>query len=320
MVPYLLITLTIALIMDCLYPMHKGLLYLIHPVHLTYELAVRLYRPYSGRLWGVVVWFSSVTPILLIYSSPIITVPLSNPILLTIILVYAGFMVKLSISLRLLLSIVEDYSKAVNEGDLNRARGIAQQLVRRNVWVIDIRHVNSAVIESLFESLVDGFTSPLLYLLLLGPVGALLQRLSNTMDSALGYTDEPYRRVGWFSARVDTVMNYAPARLTALLIMLSGVVMRRKPRLNIYLRYKSITRSLNAGHPLAAASSVLGVKLEKIGEYSIGDGELPDTTSLLTAIELAKFTAVLFIIMLALCLILIPSIKYGLLGSLINLH
>ena len=320
MVPYLLITLTIALMMDYLYPMHKGPLYLIHPVHLTYGLAVRLYRPYSGRLRGVVVWFSSVVPILLIYSAPIITVPLGNPIFLAIILVYTSFVVKLSISLRLLLSIVEDYSKAVNEGDLNRARGIAQQLVRRNVWVIDIGHVNSAVVESLFESLVDGFTSPLLYLLLLGPVGALLQRLSNTMDSALGYIDEPYRRVGWFSAKVDTVMNYAPARLTALLIMLTGVVMKRKPRLSTYLRYRSTTRSLNAGHPLAAASSVLGAKLEKISEYSIGDGELPNTTSLLTAIKLAKFTAVLFIIMLALCLILIPSIKYGLLGSLINLH
>ena len=320
MVPYLLITLAIALMMDYLYPMHKGLLYLIHPVHLTYGLAVRLYKPYSRRLWGVAVWFSSVAPILLIYSAPIIAVPLGNPILLIIILVYAGFMIKLSISLRLLLSIVEDYSKAVNEGDLNEARGLAQQLVRRNVWVIDIGHVNSAVVESLFESLVDGFISPLFYLLLLGPIGALLQRLSNTMDSALGYTDEPYRYVGWFSAKVDTVMNYVPARLTALLIMLAGVAMGRKPRLTTYLRYRSITRSLNAGHPLAAASSVLGVRLEKVNEYSIGDGELPDTANLLTAIKLAKLTAILFIIILALCLVLIPSIKYGLIGSLIKLH
>ncbi|ABW01558.1 cobalamin biosynthesis protein [Caldivirga maquilingensis] len=320
MVPYLLVTLTIALIMDYLYPMHKGLLYLIHPVHLTYGLAVRLYRPYSGRLWGVAVWFSSVTPILLIYSAPIISIPLSNPILLLIILVYAGFIVKLSISLRLLLSLVEDYGKAINEGYLNEARGVAQQLVRRNVWVIDIGHVNSAVVESLFESLVDGFTSPLFYLLLFGPIGALLQRLSNTMDSALGYTDEPYRRIGWFSAKVDTAMNYAPARLTALLIVLAGFLMGRKPRLSTYLKYRSITRSLNAGHPLAAASSVLGVRLEKINEYSIGNGELPDTISLLTAIKLAKLTAVLFIIILILCLILIPSSKYGLIGSLIKLH
>ncbi|MGC8570238.1 cobalamin biosynthesis protein [Caldivirga sp.] len=320
MKPYLLIALTIALMMDYLYPLHKGLLYLIHPVHLTYGLAIRLYRPYSGRLWGVAVWFSSVVPILLIYSVPIIVVHLGNPVLLVIILVYAGFMVKLSISLRLLLSIVEDYGKAINEGDLNKARGIAQQLVRRNVWIIDIGHVNSAVVESLFESLVDGFTSPLFYLMLLGPIGSLLQRLSNTMDSALGYTDEPYRRVGWFSAKVDTVMNYVPARLTALLIILTGFLMGRGPRLSTYLRYRSITRSLNAGHPLAAASSVLGVRLEKINEYSIGDGELPDITSLLTAIKLTKLTAVLFIIILALCLILIPSVKYGLIGSLIKLN
>ena len=319
MIPYLLITLTIALMMDYLYPMHRGLLYLIHPVHLTYELALRLYRPYSGRLWGVLVWLSSVTPILLIYSAPIIVLPLSNIILL-IIIVYVSFVIKLSISLRLLLNIVKDYSKTINEGDLNGARGIAQQLVRRNVWIIDIKHVNSAVIESLFESLVDGFTSPLLYLLVFGPIGSLLQRLSNTMDSALGYIDEPYRRVGWFSAKVDTIINYAPARLTAIVIIRAWFLMRKKPKLKTYLKYRLATRSLNEGHPLAAASSVLGVKLEKVGEYSIGDGELPDVNSLITAIKLAKLTAVLFIILLALCLMAIPSIKYGLVGSLINHH
>jgi len=316
-IPYLLIALAVALLMDYAYPMHRGFMYLIHPVHLTYSLAIRLYRPYSGRAWGVVVWLLSTLPILIAYTAPVFIIPLGNALITIIMLIYVGFVIKLSVSLRLLLNIAWDYVKAVESGDLTSARGLAQQLVRRNVWVLDEPHVHSAVIESLFESLVDGFSSPLLYLVIMGPVGAMLQRLANTMDSALGYIDEPYRRVGWFSAKVDSILNYVPARLTALLIMLAGLLIGRRPNLGTYLRYRSVTRSINAGHPLAAASSVLGVVLEKVNEYRIGEGELPGYNDLLTAIKLAEAASALVLLVTASCLAVVSSLKLGLLGSLI---
>lgn len=316
--PYLLIALLIALIMDYVYPMHRGLMYLIHPVHLTYSIATRLYRPYSSRPWGVAIWFASTLPVLLIYAAPLIMVPLVNAVIEFIMLIYVGFIIKLSISLKLLLDIVNDYINSIKINDLSGARGTAQQLVRRNVWVIDEAHVNSAVIESLFESLVDGFSSPLFYLILFGPVGALLQRLSNTMDSALGYTDEPYRRVGWFSAKVDTILNYVPARLTALVVMLAGLIIGRRPNVKVYLRYRSATRSLNAGHPMAAAASVLNITLEKIGEYRIGHGQLPNLSDLLDAVKLAKAASILIILITVLCLIPISSIKLGFISVVIR--
>jgi len=316
-IPYLLIALAVALLMDYAYPMHRGFMYLIHPVHLTYSLAIRLYSPYSGRAWGVVVWLLSTLPILIVYTAPIFVIPLGNALIIIIMLIYVGFVIKLSVSLRLLLNIARDYVKAVESGDLTSARGLAQQLVRRNVWVLDEPHVHSAVIESLFESLVDGFSSPLLYLVIMGPVGAMLQRLANTMDSALGYIDEPYRWVGWFSAKVDSLLNYVPARLTALLIILAGLLIGKRPNLSIYLRYRSVTRSINAGHPMAAASSVLGVALEKAGEYKIGEGKLPDHGDLLVSIKLAEVTTVLVILITATCLVAVSSAKLGLLGLLI---
>jgi len=316
-IPYLLIALAVALLMDYAYPMHRGFMYLIHPVHLTYSLAIRLYRPYSGRAWGVVVWLLSTLPILIAYTAPVFIIPLGNALITIIMLIYVGFVIKLSVSLRLLLNIAWDYVKAVESGDLTSARGLAQQLVRRNVWVLDEPHVHSAVIESLFESLVDGFSSPLLYLVIMGPVGAMLQRLANTMDSALGYIDEPYRRVGWFSAKVDSILNYVPARLTALLIMLAGLLIGRRPNLGTYLRYRSATRSINAGHPLAVASSVLGVVLEKVNEYRVGEGELPSYNDLLTAIKLAEAASALVLLVTVSCLAVASSLKLGLLGSLI---
>lgn len=307
--PWLVLMLLLALMMDYIYPFHRGLLYKTHPVHLTYSLATALYRPYSSRLYGVFVWFASVLPIYLTYELPIIAVPTREFGLTLLLVIYSGFVVKLGISLKLLMDIVKEYVDAVKVGDWNKARSIAQQIVRRNVWTIDDAHVNSAVIESLFESLVDGYISPLFYLPILGPLGPLIQRLANTMDSALGYLEEPYRGVGWFSAKVDTAFNYIPARVAAFFILASGILMGYRPSFKIYVRYRASTKSLNAGHPMASASAALGISLEKVGEYRIGEGPLPGIDDVYRALSLAKASAAAYtMVLLAVCL-LIPGIK-----------
>jgi len=178
--------------------------------------------------------------------------------------------------------------------DKEKRREYAQQLVRRNVYEIDDPHVLSASIESLFESLVDGITSPFFWFLILGYPGALLQRFANTMDSMVGYPTVELRKEGWFSAKVDTVLNYIPARLTAFFMLFSAYLLGYKPRNVLKNLKESKIQSTNAKYPISFASSILNVKLEKIGCYTVGEGELPNEKDGEKALKLFIVTLIIY--------------------------
>ncbi|MFP3306623.1 MAG: cobalamin biosynthesis protein [Thermocladium sp.] len=278
-----------AIILDWIYPRHEGLAYLIHPVHLTYWISQSLFNHMRHtRIMGVLIWLISVVPVMIIYITPLLVVGRG-----WILILVSAIVLKMTFSLRLLIDIARNYLN--NEGQ--DALNYAQQLVRRNVYALDEGHVNSAVIESLAESLVDGFSSPLFYFSIIGVPGALLQRLTNTMDSSLGYMDEPYREPGWFSAKMDTLINYIPARLTAVIILFTAKLLGFPPSIHIFMRNKRSTQSINAGYPIAAISASLGVRLEKIGSYSIGSGKLPSKADVENAIRLITASAIIMVIL-----------------------
>ena len=257
--------------LDFIYPFHRGFLYLIHPVHTSYVIGLKLGKLYSSKLRGVATWFAVVVIHLAIYV-PLLYVSWTINRVLWIIV--SAYILKVSMSLRLLIDIVGNVSRCLSRGDLDCAKMWTQQIVRRDVYSLDEEHVASAAIESLAESLVDGYTSPLLYFALLGPVGALIQRIANTLDSAIGYKHNGYRDVGWFSAKMDTILNYLPARLTALIIVLLAPLAKTSIGFayRIWRRDCRKTESLNAGHPMSAMAGALMVRLEKIGCYVLGDG------------------------------------------------
>jgi len=256
----------------------------MHPVVWVGRISEKIIKPYKGYLYGVLIWFISVIPVLLA-----LLFPLFIPIQIVQI-VLLSFFLKTSFSVKLLYQLVK---KSIE--DKEKRRFYAQQLVRRNVYEIDEPHVISASIESLFESLVDGITSPLFWFLLLGYLGALLQRFANTMDSMVGYTTPELKKEGWFSAKVDTILNYVPARLTAIFMLISAYLLGYKPR-NVMknLRENKIP-SVNAKYPISFAASILNVKLEKIGYYTVGDGELPSEKDGEKALKLFLATLILYL-------------------------
>ncbi|MCS7112146.1 MAG: cobalamin biosynthesis protein [Ignisphaera sp.] len=269
--PYLIIsTVLVAHIFDFLYPFHKGFLLMTHPVHTSYVIAIKIGKKYSSRLRGVVAWFLTVSLHLAAYVILLYVAWLVHPLIWVLV---SSWLVKVSISLRLLISIVKNVERCSNLSNWQCARFWTQQIVRRNVYEIDEEHVLSAAIESLAESLVDGYISPLFYILFLGPIGALLQRIINTLDGALGFKTDEYRKVGWFSAKADTVINFIPARLTALIMILLAPLVGTSTSYayTIWREYHSATESLNAGHPISAMAGTLMVRLEKIGSYTIGN-------------------------------------------------
>jgi len=301
------LAIAIAMLLDIAYPEHRGLALRIHPVHTCFVLARRLFKPFASRARGVCIWLLCVGSHMALYAT-VLALASMDPTRIAWVLVSA-YVVKVSASLRLLIDIERRVLQCLERGDLDCAKQWVQLIVRRNVRVLDEPHVVSAAIETLAESLVDGFTSPLLYAALFGPLGALFQRLVNTMDGALGFRDPEFREVGWFSARADTVVNFVPARMTAALIALVGGLYTRRlaDALRTWLRWCRATESVNAGHPMAAMAGALGVRLEKVGHYVLGDGPLPSAEHLRTAIRIAVIVAVLWLGIEIALLVLAPT-------------
>lgn len=304
----LLASLLLAHLLDYLYPYHRGLLLRVHPVHTAFLAAKKLAPPYSSRARGAAAWLLVTASHLGLYAALLYAAYTVSPIAWV---AAAAWIMKTSFSLRLLLESVAETARSLEAGRLDEARRVAQGLVRRDVYTLGPGHVASAALESLAESLVDGYTSPLLYAALLGPLGALFQRLVNTLDGALGFKTPEYLEAGWLSAKMDTVVNYVPARLTALLLVLLSPLAKGEPRraYMVWRRYSSATESRNAGHPMSSMAGALGVVLEKPGHYRLGEGELPSARDIARGVKLATAAALLWLCAIAAVLALAATTR-----------
>lgn len=154
--------------------------------------------------------------------------------------------------------------KPLQQGDMASARKYTGYIVGRDTSELHEDELTRAVVETVSENIVDAFVSPLLFALLGGAPLAMLYRASNTLDSMVGYKNEKYRFFGWASARWDDVLNYVPARLTGLMIVifaalhpkLSGVRAARS-----VLRFAKLHPSPNSGIPEAAVAGAIGIEL-----------------------------------------------------------
>ncbi len=201
-----------------------------------------------------------------------------------------------------------EITDALERGDLKSAQQNLSLIVRRPTEQLSRRYVLSATIECIGESTVDGIVAPLFYYSLLGPTGALTYRMINTLDSMVGYKDEHYKNIGWMSAKLDTISNYIPARITSFLMVISSQLVGAdwKNCLQILRSDHNKTLSPNAGYPMAAMAGALRIKLEKIGHYSLGENQEPLTIAKCrTALSIMKLTTILFSVGLSIPILLI---------------
>jgi len=110
---------------------------------------------------------------------------------------------------------------------LEEGRRQVARIVGRDTSELSAQEVRTAALETLAENLSDGVIAPLFWFALLGTPGMLAYKMVNTLDSMIGYRTERYRRFGTVAARIDDVANYIPARLTALLMILSSFLLPR---------------------------------------------------------------------------------------------
>lgn len=159
--------------------------------------------------------------------------------------------------------------EALAKGDLEDARVKLSYLVTRETGHMSEEEVIKGVLETVTENTSDGVLGPLFYGCLLGPVGMWGYKAINTLDSMVGYKTPRHLHFGWASAKMDDVLNYIPARLTAFFMLLVGPYGERSRREAwiYYKRDKNKTESPNAGHPEAAAAGIRGVSLGGEARY-----------------------------------------------------
>jgi adenosylcobinamide-phosphate synthase len=183
---------------------------------------------------------------------------------------------KMTFSVRGLARAAARVGRSLEAGDLPAARGwLDQHLVSRDTSQLDESAVAAAAVESVAENASDSVVAPLLYYAIAGLPGALAYRFVNTADAMVGYRDPRHQWLGWPAARLDDLLNLAPARLTAVLMMLSAPLVggSLSGGWGIWWRDARLTASPNAGHPMSVAAGVLGIELEKAGHYRLGSGQ-----------------------------------------------
>ena len=155
--------------------------------------------------------------------------------------------------------------------DLAGARSAVSMIVGRDTKVLDETGVAKAAIETVAENTSDGVIAPMLMLALGGPVLGLLYKAVNTMDSMVGYKNERFLYFGRAAAKLDDAVNYLPARISALFMLLScylaGKEYCAKDAWKIYRRDRRNHSSPNAAHTESVCAGALGIRLAGDASY-----------------------------------------------------
>ncbi len=164
---------------------------------------------------------------------------------------------------------------------LNEGRKRVARIVGRETAHLTEKEIICATVETVAENTTDGVIAPMLYALLGGPVLMMGFKAASTLDSMVGYMDDRYRDIGWFSARLDDVLNFVPARLTALLMVVSAFLFKKdgKAAFRTVLRDHDKHKSPNCAWSEAAAAGALHIQLggthvyhgESVFKPTIGD-------------------------------------------------
>lgn len=198
--------------------------------------------------------------------------------------------------------------RAVKES-VEEGRKAVAWYVGRVTAALSEEGVIKAAVETIAENLTDGVVSPLIYMLIGGAPLGMLYKAVNTLDSMVGYHNEKYEYLGKFSAKMDDIFNFIPARLSALCIIAGAGMLRLDNRsaLRIYRRDRNLHKSPNAGQTESACAGALHIQLGGDASYfgktvrkaAFGDPlRRVNRTDILATIDLMNAASVLA---LALC-------------------
>lgn len=195
----------------------------------------------------------------------------------------------------------------LKSNDIMAARQKVGWIVGRDTENLDAKEIIRATVETVAENIVDGITAPLFYAFIGGAPLAIAYRATNTLDSMVGYKNEKYKDFGWAAARFDDILNFIPARITAILIVI-GITFLKFP---VKRTVKAILRdapehpSPNSGYPESAVAGALGIQLGGLNFYGgqssfrahMGENIVPlDAEHIIMANRIVDMTGLLAVI------------------------
>lgn len=152
---------------------------------------------------------------------------------------------------------------ALYNNNIEEARFNVSMIVGRDTANLDAEGITKAAVETVAENSSDGVIAPLFYMLFGGAVAGFLYKGINTMDSMAGYKNEKYIDFGRAAAKLDDIANFIPARISALLMVVSAFILGYDAAnaWKIFLRDRYKSTSPNAGQTEAACAGALGIEL-----------------------------------------------------------
>lgn len=189
---------------------------------------------------------------------------------------------------------------ALHGGNGNEARRLASRMVSRDSSALVAEH---AATESVLENGNDGVFGAMFWFAVAGAPGAVLYRLANTLDAMWGYRNDRYLHFGWAAARLDDLLNYIPARLTALTYALLG---HTRLALACWRSQAHVWDSPNAGPVMAAGAGALGITIGGPARYAgdwherprLGKGDAPTANDIERALRLVRRGVLLWLLAL----------------------
>ncbi|MCM3799037.1 adenosylcobinamide-phosphate synthase CbiB [Caldibacillus thermoamylovorans] len=199
--------------------------------------------------------------------------------------------------------------RPLQDHQLDEARKKLSYIVGRDTNQLDEREITRGAVETVAENTSDGVTAPMFWAFVGGAPLAFVYRAVNTCDSMVGYINDRYHEFGFASAKLDDLMNWIPARLTGMLMILVNKTLQgsKKEAWQLLFRDAGNHPSPNSGWCEAAAAALLGVQLGGRNTYKgvvsrralIGNSLRPLTSNDITeTIKILKRTSLAFLILL----------------------
>jgi adenosylcobinamide-phosphate synthase len=173
------------------------------------------------------------------------------------------------ISIRSLDDAAMEVKRCLQQQQVQAAKKKVAMIVGRDINNYKENGLVRATVETVAENLVDGVTAPLFFAAIGGAPLALAYKMTNTLDSMVGYKNATYRHFGRASARIDDVLNYLPARLTVPVVALAAQILARRGKWSLMTAVCEGAHhaSPNAGYPEAAFAGALALKLNGPNYY-----------------------------------------------------